>query len=67
MDERADELPVPLHVVSQTRAAVALERAAVGQDELFAIGQPVDEVERRVADGVSDRVPQRDAAAELDE
>ena len=37
------------------------------QHELLALGQPVDEVERRVAQGVGDRVPQRDAAAELDE
>ena len=67
VDERADELPVPPHVVPQTGAVPTGERGAVGQHELLALGQPVDEVERRVAEGVGDRVPQRDAAAELDE
>ena len=67
VDERADELAVPPHVVPQADAVVAGERGAVGQDELLALGQPVDEVERRVAEGVGERVPQRNTAAELDE
>ena len=40
---------------------------AVGQYQLLALGQPVDEVERRVAEGVGERIPQRNTAAELDE
>ena len=67
VDERADELPVPAHVVPQTDAVVTGKRGAVGQYQLLALGQPVDEVERRVAEGVGERIPQRNTAAELDE
>ena len=67
VDERSDQLAVPSDVVPYADAGFALERAAVRQDELLALGQPVDEVERRVAQGVGERVPDRDAAAELDD
>ena len=67
MDQRADELPVSPHVVPQPRAVVASERAAVREDELLSIGQPVDEVERGVSERVSDCVAERSAVTELDQ
>ena len=56
MDERPDELPVPPHVVPDADAALALERGAVRQDELLALGEPVDEVERRILERLCQRV-----------
>ena len=67
MEERCDAAPITRDVARDARPTLVVELVAVVPDEVVALGQPVDDLERRVAERSRDRVTQALAATECEQ